>query len=181
VPNRESYFWERPSGDGPQPFKPTVAEILAVCHPTGADCAYAWERGYVTAPDVVALMLARWNDSFSITPVEEDLALLLSDDQYRVLDLLSSLQQDQIERAESRRMWRAVFLSTIVRGSRLGLDVDDALIDVYIDFDYDVDLLQVLPAPLKQNFYESADTLRARRIRFVSDELEWLSRVPWRL
>lgn len=156
----------------------TAVGILRIALPTGAESRFGYDHGFINDRDVVDLMLARYKSDKLLTGDEEDLALLLSDDLYRVREILNRVEIEEAQLPVYRRVWKYILvrqiMSSIVVDPRAA--VDDPIYDVYAAFDYDDDLLDLLPAPLEPDYDESIEVLRSRQRLWVELESLWYER-----
>ena len=151
------------------------AEVLRTALPTGAEARFGFDHGFIKDEDVVALMLARYQSDTRLTDDEEDLALLLSDDLYRVRDILNQVEIEEALIPAYRRVWKYILVRAIMSSFAVdpSADVDGPVYGVSLAFDYDDDLLDLLPAPLEPHHNESIEALRSRQRSWVELESIW--------
>lgn len=118
------------------PFPIPAGFVTAYLLPTGAELAYGYRMGWITATDVVSIALAKETTGAPMTEAEHDLALLLSDEFDRVEDLVAILEIDD-EPAELRaRVWLYLALAWL-HEHRADFEDPFGVIELlYADFDY---------------------------------------------
>lgn len=87
------------------PMKLTANFVISHGLPTGAELGYGLLEDWLDRRDAIDVALAKYRTEAPLSPAEEELALLLSDETQRVDDLLEDLQ-DSDEPVECRaRYW----------------------------------------------------------------------------
>lgn len=132
-------------------FPLPVSFVLERVLPTGAELAWGYRHGWVSAESAVAIAVAKLEAGAYLSGPEEELALLLSDDLDRVQELLKDLEFVG-EPAELRaRLW--LFLSLAFVFERRD-ECDDPLgvvEDLYALFEYPDEiqgLVRYMPVPV---------------------------------
>jgi len=104
--------------------------------PTAAELGYGYNAGWLSREDVVTVALAKYQKGMFLTPVEEELALLLSDDHERIDDQVKLLEVSD-EPAERRsRYWALIVLAWLFDHRAEFRDPFEVIDAVYADFDY---------------------------------------------
>ena len=103
--------------------------------PTAAELAYGFRHGFLSPDDVIAVALAKYTAEIPLGPVEEQLALLLSDQRDKVDELVGALEPaDPTERPD--RVWLYLALAWLLEHADEFDDPLHVIELVYADFEY---------------------------------------------
>jgi hypothetical protein len=117
--------------------------------PTGAELGYGFRKDWLSREDMVAVALAKYKAGVLLTSAEEQLALLLSDEFYRVDDLASDLEISDQPVEHRARYWLFLALAWLLEHRREYEDPLQTIEMLWTDFDYPNEirnLIATLPA-----------------------------------
>ncbi|WP_051343211.1 DUF2247 family protein [Pseudonocardia spinosispora] len=115
-----------------------IESSFAITHgyPTGAEIGYGLSEGWLSRRDAIEIALAKYKNEAPLSPAEEELALLLSDEIQRVDDLVDELQ-DSDESVECRaRYWLYLALFWIWENRSEYADPLRVIEMLWADFEY---------------------------------------------
>ena len=117
-------------------FPLPVSFVLERVLPTGAELAWGYRHGWVSAEGAVAIALAKLEAGIYLPAPEEEVALLLSDDLDRVQQLLEDLEfvDEPVERRA--RLWLFLALAHVFSRRCEFEDPLGVVEDLYALFEY---------------------------------------------
>ncbi|WP_374009793.1 hypothetical protein [Leifsonia sp. LS-T14] len=151
-----------------------ASAVRSFARPSGAEVRFAYDRGLLRDADVVSLMLTLYEAKLQLSPEEEELALLLSDDLGRVRTLVDRIVIEEALLSDYRRVWLYILIRLAVSQieSDADNDAEDALFAVVRFFDYEPELIALLPAPYGA-FDQGDPLLSSERSLWVQTETAW--------
>ena len=117
-------------------FNIPASFVVARAMPTGAELAYGFREGWLTRADVVAVALAKYEADLPLSPAEEELALLLSDDLDRFDDLIVDLEIVDEPSEQRARLWLFLTIAWLFDHRQDFRDPLEVIEMLYADFDY---------------------------------------------
>lgn len=136
---------------------------------TRAEMAFGFEQGWLDAKDIVELALAKLRQGLSVTPAEEELALLLPQDLDEVSDLVARMKVADEPLEERQRVWLFLALDWLLDHQTEVADPHQIIELLYDDFGHPEEirgLVRYMP-PLS---HESSGTLEERWKKYVDVE-----------
>lgn len=104
--------------------------------PTGPELGYGFRQGWITAQDVIRVALTKYEAGVRLTPDEEELALLMSDQLEQVGDIAERLEFSDQPVERRVRYWALLTFGWLLENRSNYTDPFRLIDMLYADFDY---------------------------------------------
>ncbi|HYD50111.1 MAG TPA: DUF2247 family protein [Terriglobales bacterium] len=122
-------------------FRIPAEFVLARVTPSASELAYGFHHGWLEPRDVVAIAVAKYDKRSPLQPAEEELALLVQQNLWRVDELVHRLEsEDQISQEPAEKLWLFLSLAYLLDNSAAFSEPLRLVEGIYADFDYPEEL-----------------------------------------